>query len=1388
MARFARSVRIFLIAAAALVAVLIVLLVVLTRTDFGVEQAGRFAVERLRSAVNGELRVGSVTSRGLLRGVTLHGVAIDDEEGRPFLRADSARLSYHLLTLVGGDLAFDRLVVYAPEVTIERLPGQDEWNFRRVFPGDTLAPDTAASGLLLIDDATIMDGLVVVRVPWEPELPVDPGDTARILLEDVPGGVARVFRFEEINGRLPRVVWDSPDEDAQIFRIGQLATRAYIWETPVEIRRVEGTMTLRDSVLSFQAPRVQLPGSELDMVGQIILAEGGNRYDIEAEGDDVSFADFQWLYPPLPDEGGGSLKFRIQSRGAHDILWLAEDARLRTGGTEVAGSFGVVTGDSLYFTNVSLEASPLDLQLLQSLLPGTLPLEGLLIGTVEVDGPISALRTRGDLRYRRLGGRPAGSAARWVGTVRAREPYAVSGLEADLTRVDLGQIAELFPSLRLRGLATGSVRADGSLSRGLRLTGELALDRNGSLSTVRGGGQVAVGGNRSKVDLRFEAEPLALDLLGSQFPALARLTGEARGPVTVTGSLNDLRVDADIVTPAGAVVLHGTFALAGPRPRFTADGAVTDFRLDRLVGGLPATTMTGRFDVDAEGQRLQDLEGRAALDVFSAVVDGIPVHTGRVRVRAIDGVAFVDTLDVRSLIGDLAASGSLGLAADRTGQLRFAVVADTLAPLERHLLPPLEVPDTAFFPPARLAGLITAEGTLSGSLPSWTVAGRATATQGVYGEVRARRVEVSGDWTPAADRLTLTGSVDSLTAGTRFLPRGHVEGRYERGSGSLAVTALGPGFQSLEAAAGFTRVEDGARFSLRSMALETRDGRWELADSVAGRAGSRGFGIEPTVLIRNPDGARIELAGLLPWTDARGTAASATAAFTASVENLGIGEVLRIAQADTAIDGVLTGRLTVSGTAASPVMAGVVTGRRFRYHEATVDSLAADLRYRDRSLTGHVAAWRGDEEILRGEGAIPLDLALLEIDGRRLDRPMEVRLTADSVPAALVAFLAPGFTRVEGTLNGAMVLGGTPLAPRFQGELRIVDGSGYFTHSGVHYRRVAATASMRDTELAIDGTLRTGGGSARIRGVLDLEHPRDPRFDLELVGSRLEVSRRRDVVALADSARVFLRGRYSAPVLSGSVRLTEGELNLGEILRQYRIVQLEPWFYEVFDSTAMGFRPPAMSPFLANIRVSDASVTVDRGFWLRGPELDVEVSGQLGVEYDRVAEDLRLSGTLQAVRGTYELRVLQNADFRLLREVPGRRFDIRSGTIDFVGTPGIDLNLAITATYRLRRNQGEPIDVVAQVAGTLQTPRVRLTSESDLPISESDLASYIIFGRSLSELSQSETDVLSTRFDRAGALIMDAFLAPTVSGLASSTLQSVFGFDYVAVTTLQNPN
>src|SRR5690606_3628935 len=102
--------------------------------------------------------------------------------------------------------------------------------------------------------------------------------------------------------------------------------------------------------------------------------------------------------------------------------------------------------------------------------------------------------------------------------------------------------------------------------------------------------------------------------------------------------------------------------------------------------------------------------------------------------------------------------------------------------------------------------------------------------------------------------------------------------------------------------------------------------------------------------------------------------------------------------------------------------------------------------------------------------------------------------------------------------------------------------------------------------------------------------------------------------------------------------------------------------------------PESQSPFLRNLAVQDLQVNVVQGAWLRSRDMNVQVAGNLTVDFDRRAEDLRMIGTLVAVRGTYQLYYPPFA----------RRFEVREGTVEFPGTPGIDPNLRISAAYRAR--------------------------------------------------------------------------------------------------------
>src|SRR5690606_17745410 len=119
-----------------------------------------------------------------------------------------------------------------------------------------------------------------------------------------------------------------------------------------------------------------------------------------------------------------------------------------------------------------LRASPLDLELVEQLLPGGLPVDGLLIGTVEVSGPLSSLRTEGDVRLEQPGS-DAQNAVRWAGTVDVRRGIRARGLRADLSGFDLGLLRALRPGLDVHGRVTGTIDADGDLAQGIALQAAL---------------------------------------------------------------------------------------------------------------------------------------------------------------------------------------------------------------------------------------------------------------------------------------------------------------------------------------------------------------------------------------------------------------------------------------------------------------------------------------------------------------------------------------------------------------------------------------------------------------------------------------------------------------------------------------------------------------------------------------------------------------------------------------------------------------------------------------------------------------------------------------------------------------------------------------------------
>ncbi len=1365
------ALRWIVVALVALLAVVAVAILVLTRTPWGVERVGQYAVTSLGRGIHGRLRVGRIDSRRLLGGVTLRDVSITDSAGNPFVHVDSARATYGWRSLLRGQIVLSSLELFRPVVVIEELPGDTLWNYEKIFYDTTTAP--GAPRLVQFHDVTIHDGDATVAFPFEQKPPILPSDTARLIIRRAGRGLQRVLYFRGIDAGLPDVLWESPAEPGRLIKIARVSGKGFVWVTPFDLRQAAGMVALHDSVVAFDAREVKLPATQGRLVGRVVVHDTANDYDIQIATDRLAFSDLHWLYPKLPSDGGGSGNMRILTvpRGT---LWLMSAARLHAPGTNVAGSFGIVTGDTLYFTQVSLRASPFDLKLVESILPGKLPIQGLLVGTVVVQGPLSALRTHGDLR---LAGGPGGAApsfVRWEGTVDLRGPYGATNFRADVDSLDLALLSALDPALKLRGALTGRIDADGRLDRNIRLVADVqhTLPGGGAPSHVTGSGNVSWTRQASSFDLKLEAVPVALDALAQAFPALRRLGGTARGPVTVKGSLADLLVDADLQTPAGRLAVNGRFDLASRRPAYHAAGELTGFHLDQIVSGLPETSISGRYRVDGAGSGLGTAEATVGLDLTSGRAGGVALHGGTLRLSLADGLARVDTLRLTTAAGQFEGQGEFGLRPGRAGTLRLKVDADSLGALQ-----PLFFEDSVTAGAEqvrRMAGTLAGEATLTGGIEAFDVTADAALARARYDVASATRGTLrftAGALGSDHPTWKLDAGVDSLRYGALLFPATTLHANYSAPAGSVALTARGTDGGDYALAGDYRLAGDTTDLAVRDLRFGAGQGAWRLT-APAGLRLVAGTVAADSLRLARAGGGSLRAAGRLAWVagTADATALAAPLAFHLDLIGAPLEDFLGLAGAESPAGGRVTGNVDVDGTAGAPRIRASIGVDAPRFQELRLDRLDANATYADNHADGRVQALAGGTPVLVAAGRLPMDLTFASAHRRLPDQPIDFTVRADSLPASLATTLLDGFSGVRGRLDGQVKVGGTVRAPKFDGQIGLQGGAGFWLPSGVTYSGVRGTFRMAgDGAIQVDATAAAAQGTAGVKGrVVVGSDWSNPGFDLAASLNNFLAARRRDADVTA-SGDIRLGGRYRAPIVSGGIRVDRGVLNVDEVWRQYNILALDDsLLFNVVDTSVVSVRKVLTqemeSDFMRNLVVDSFTVDVGRDAWLRGKQMNVEVSGELGVYYRRAADDFRLTGTLSAVRGNYLL-------------FGGRRFDVKSGTVEFLGTTAFDPNLDITAVYRARAaDTGQPINIEADVTGTLTYPRVSLSSDQS-SISQSDLVSYLWFGVPTYRLTPGQNQTIQAA---------TAAVRSSIQGYLSSGLETVgrtIGLDYVSLTS-----
>lgn len=1414
-----------LVSAAALLVlgVLLALVVVLgTQTSYGRDYIRSIVMDLTKDA-RGRVYIGHIGGN-LFTGVTIDSLELRDTDDSVFVATGPVRVTYDPRDFIDRRVLLRHVRVERPVVVL-RKNEQGSWNWRRLFPSGPPRPRRAERGFgdfIVVDSADVVDGQFVLSMPWHPADSLEGArrDSAiRANLSDAqrcdsvrcwgeirrngPTTFMRTWRWTGAVLSLAQARIKDPDSTTRHFAITRMAVRES--DPPMRLRDLRGTVRQLGDSVWIDFPHFALTSSSGSAAGKVVWGDKrvGNtkvcegtlggvryrweqkdgcpvRYDVAVRGHRVAMDDINWVFPPLPQDGGGSMNLRIRTdpRNLRVIDYRLTNMDVRSRFSHVRGAMTfAVGGPVLVIKDVAATADPVDFRLLRYINqePFPYPWAGTITGRVVArGGPVNRWRVdsaRFVFRDANVPGATTVGSGRGELDILSPAFTAFRGFRVDVDRLDLATLQFLNPDFpRVNGYVQGSATLDSSWLDVRFRDAELAhVDGAGEPTRATGSGRATIEEQYVRYDLDLALAPLNLTMLARSYTALPA-RGLVSGPIAVRGISEALEVRTELAGAAGRMTFDGTLDTYPPGYAIRGSGRLDGLDPRRLLddASMPEGSITAAWTADMRGDRTTNLDGTVSVDLARSMLAGVRLYDGMARLAFTPGRVRVDTLALESSAAVVTAWGGLGLALGARDSLRFAVDVDSLGGLRRWLT--FSAPGDVAVPDDTLGGALRLRGTLTGTVDTNGTLGLAATLAGDELRMGQTRLHRLVGHATLADVLRRPVGVLGLRADTIVTARtGFTAATLDvvmQGVDQARVLAqldARNGVRMLAAAEGGV-AGDTVRLRVDSLNLDAAGDRWRL---VAPAAVVRTPGVTSIGELRlaGTGGGRLAFGGTLPD--------SAAVRLQLEAAGVPLATLGLLAQSPTPYAGRLWATVGIEGTRDRPEIALTGALDSASFGGVALQRVTTEWKYAGRRATGHVALQRGGVAVLTARGTLPVDLSLRTVSRRLVDdAPLALNVRSERVDLALVESFSPALQNAQGTFEANLDVRGTWRRPTLSGRAGVGDGAVTLVNTGVRLQRMAADLEFRNDSLVIHrvhaetegerrGVLDVRGGV----GFADVEHP---GFDIEVAARDFAVIRKArsadiDVSTIADQP-IRLVGSDRGARLTGGVEVARADIFIPEFSGKQVQSLDDPDFYNIVDTSLFTDRrllPDAPSDLVRNLRVENVQVRMGDDVWLRSTEANIKLGGAVRVAVGRDPRDetraqLALTGALGAERGTYRL------DLGLLQ----RTFTVEGGTLTFYGDADLNPALDIRALHVVRQFEQNRADVPVRVTigGTLAQPTLTLSSADQIYRSPSDLLSYLITGQPNLEEAVATTGAAANTAVNLGLTSLSSVLEQRLGG------------------------
>jgi translocation and assembly module TamB len=1309
------------------------IVVAMTATGPGRSLLARGVSRYLDTMFRGDVEVGAI-SGSFLFGLNIDSLTIRDTAGVIFAQVPRLEVGYSIPNFLANRIVLSGVRMVQPTIQlIKHRNGRMNYEeILRLGEGQGGKP----SPLVELRDLQVDNGTVRIYTPWrfkdgitgeaerEAALAAERAKPGRVI-EESSEGLRKVVTAEALTARLPLLRLATPQKDPLEVEIDSLAVR--FSDPAVAIRDFVGRLRLKNDSLTISVVRGALPNSEFHGGGIISFPQDTILYDLALEVPRLDLKDLRWISPDFPDMvGRGNLAANNES--ATRSVYVLDDLHLEQGRSSIDGNVTVVLDArrGLGVRNMQVRVENLDLDVPRPYLD-TLPLDGTITGNLGAHGYFDSMGVNLDLGFddaRIEGGANSTITAEGILHFGGPEGAIFDDFLISVSDFDLRSIRLVSPAVRLNGRTQLAGTLDGPW-KNVVFEGRVEhRDGEGELSAIEGLVRLDTRGEVLGLETDIALDPVDFDGIRGSFPGLT-LDGELTGTLRSVGDLSRLSIDADVQGDLGTIRALGYVTLLPPRLGADSLSLVfSNLNLAAIQDSALPTRLNGHALVSMTKDTLVAPEGTLSVTLDTSFVREFRLDSLRTQLAIRDSIIHLDTLEAgwgdEETGGRVSGRGTLGWSRPHTGEMAVSATATSLTPFDSLLIKLTNTRRDTTKVQEPLSGSATADLVLTGSLDSLLARGTMILQDFRWQSTRSPGAVATLEWTGGSrHRAAISLRSDSVTVGTGVYTNigvnlaGWTDSLSWSGSLKVGERAdLSGGGRWWE------RNQEGWILSVDTMTARLPEHTWRLiapSDIAIGDDVLRFTDLE----LHTEDGSgSLKLAGELPR--------NSPGRLTIEGKQIALRDIYALMQKDTTgMAGNLSLDVEFAGTAAEPTISGTGTLGDLILGDFRSPFVQGVFDYRNHRLDANLLLWRTGVQVLRVEARLPLDLALRGVERRQLPGELFIRADADSVNLALLEAFTPAIRRVQGLLRMDVEITGSWEAPRMAGSLEVIGGAATLPSLGVRYGYMNGKFDFVGDSIVVERFRTTSGpGELILSGSIKLERLTNPVLSLELEAQNFRAINNPTFLTLEASGKGKLEGPVYGAVLTGDIVANQGELHFADLLTK-RIVNLSsPEYADLIDTTLIRTRKLGadfQSVFLDSLNIRDLNLTVQDQFWLRSSDANIQLEGS--VEVNKTGRTYRFDGTFTAIRGTYTLHI----------GFITRDFQVRRGTVRYFGTPDLNAELDIEAEHIVQAGSDE-IPIIARITGTMLIPRLSLESTIRPAPSESELVSYLMFGRPSPEL------------------------------------------------------